>query len=90
MMRTTLTLDDQLAKSLQERARQSRQSFKEVVNQALRLGLSAMDQPPPPATYRLKAASMGRPRIGIDIDKALVLANQMEDDALASKLEMRK
>jgi hypothetical protein len=49
-----------------------------------------MDQPPPPATYRLKAASMGRPRVGIDIDKALVLANQMEDDALASKLEMRK
>jgi hypothetical protein len=33
---------------------------------------------------------MGRPRVGIDIDKALVLANQMEDDALASKLEMRK
>jgi len=90
MMRTTLTLEDQLAKSLQERARQSGQSFKEVVNQALRLGLNAMDQPPPPATYRLKAVSMGRPRADIDIGKALDLADQLEDAAIASKLEMRK
>ena len=89
-MRTTLTLNDQLAKSLQERAHLSRQSFKEVVNQALSLGLSAMEQPPPPANYRLKAVSMGRPRPGINIDKALDLANQQEDDAIANKLEMRK
>ena len=89
-MRTTLTLDDQLAKSLQERAHQNRQSFKEVVNQALSQGLSVMDQPPPLANYRLKAVSMGCPRPGINIDKALELANQQEDDAIASKLEMRK
>lgn len=89
-MRTTLTLDDQLAKSLQERAHQSRQSFKEVVNQALSLGLNAMEQPPPLARYRLKAVSMGRPRAGITIDKALELASQLEDDAIANKLEMRK
>ncbi len=44
-MRTTLTLDDQLAKSLQEYACQNRQSFKEVVNQSLAAGLSIMERP---------------------------------------------
>lgn len=89
-MRTTLTLDDQLAKSLQERAHQTRQSFKEVVNQALSLGLNAMEQPSPLANYRLKAVSMGMPRAGINLDKTLSLANQLEDEAIANKLEMRK
>ena len=89
-MRTTLTLDDQLAKSLQERAHQTRQSFKEVVNQALSLGLKAMDQPPRPARYRLKPVSMGSLRSGVDIERALALSNQLEDDAIVSKLELRK
>ncbi|SDX97020.1 hypothetical protein SAMN05421644_12211 [Allochromatium warmingii] len=89
-MRTTLTLDDQIAKSLQERAHLSRQSFKEVVNQALSLGLSAMEQPPALSNYQLKPASMGRLHSGINIDKALDLANQQEDAAIANKLEMRK
>ena len=90
MTRTTLTLDDQIAKSLQERAHQNRQSFKEVVNQALSLGLKAMDQQPPPARYRVKPASMGKLRSGVNLDRALALANQLEDDAIVSKLELRK
>lgn len=89
-MRTTLTLDDQLAKSLQERAHQTRQSFKEVVNQTLSLGLSVMEQPAQPASYRLTPASLGKPRSGINLDKVLDLAGQLEDDAIANKLEMRK
>ncbi len=90
MMRTTLTLDDQLAKSLQERAHRNQQSFKEVVNQALSLGLEAMDKPTQPAHYRLKAASMGRLRTGVNLDRALALASQLEDEAIVGKLELRK
>lgn len=89
-MRTTLTLDDQLAKSLKERAHQTRQSFKEVVNQALRLGLIAMDQPAQPVRYRLTPASLGKPRSGINLDKVLDIAGRLEDDAIANKLELRK
>jgi hypothetical protein len=89
-MRTTLTLDDQLAKSLQERAHLNRQTFKEVINEALSLGLIAMEQPPQPATYRLTPASMGRLRPGISLVKALELANEQEDAAIRQKLEMRK
>jgi hypothetical protein len=38
-MRTTLTLDDDLAKKLHEVARRKGESFKEVVNSTLRRGL---------------------------------------------------
>ena len=43
-MRTTLTLDDDLADALKERARLLDKPFKQVVNDALRRGLS----PTPP------------------------------------------
>lgn len=89
-MRTTITLDDQIAKSLQEYAHLNRQSFKEVVNQALSLGLNAMEQAPSLANYRLKTVSMGKPRPGINIDKALDWANRQEDDAIANKLDLCK
>lgn len=44
-MRTTLTLDDDLAEALNRRARLSGRSFKAVVNEAIRRGLSRGDQP---------------------------------------------
>ena len=39
-MRTTLTLDDDVAEALKERARCMEQPFKQVVNDTLRRGLS--------------------------------------------------
>ena len=45
-MRTTLTLDDDLAAELNRTARLSGRSFKEVVNAVIRQGLSAGDHPP--------------------------------------------
>lgn len=39
-MQTTLTLDDDLAEALKERARRADQSFNQVVNDTLRRGLS--------------------------------------------------
>jgi hypothetical protein len=38
-MRTTLTLEDDLARRLQELAHQQRKPFKEVVNETIRAGL---------------------------------------------------
>jgi metal-responsive CopG/Arc/MetJ family transcriptional regulator len=38
-VRTTLTLDDDLARELHERARRTGRPFKEVVNDAIRAGL---------------------------------------------------
>ncbi len=88
-MRTTLTLDDDVAEALRERAHQTRRSFKETVNEALRAGLaSAADGRR--RTYRLKPASLGGVRPGFNLDKALALSEALEDEAIARKLEMRK
>lgn len=44
-MRTTLSLDDDVANLLHKEARHSGESFKQVVNRLLRLGLTASKQP---------------------------------------------
>lgn len=49
-MRTTLTLDDDIAKQLPEKARRSGESFKEVVNETLRRGLRSGEKPSRPAS----------------------------------------
>lgn len=87
-MRTTLTIDDETARRLKERAHRTRRSFKEVVNEALRSGLER--GPARPRRYRLKPAPLGGVRPGIDLDKALRLSDAMEDEGLARKLELRK
>jgi hypothetical protein len=89
MMRTTLTIDDHTVALLKEIAHQSGKPFKQVVNEALRLGINQLENPEPQA-YRLRPASLGSPRAGVDVDKALHLAADLEDEALAAKLEQRK
>lgn len=44
-MRTTLSLDDDVARLLSKESRRSGASFKQVVNHFLRLGLMASKQP---------------------------------------------
>jgi Ribbon-helix-helix protein, copG family len=67
-MRTTLTLDDDVAAVL-ERLRQSRRtSLKDMVNEALRRGLKDMSTPPRRGeTVRTRAVALGRLRI-VSID----------------------
>jgi Ribbon-helix-helix protein, copG family len=44
-VRTTLSLDDDVARQLDQESRRTGASFKEVVNRLLRLGLMASKQP---------------------------------------------
>jgi len=44
-MRTTLTLDDDVAVALERRRRERRHSFKQEVNELLRVGLLNVDRP---------------------------------------------
>ena len=88
-MRTTLTLDDPLAKQLKKLAAETGKPFKSVVNETLRVGLQK--RPPSPRRgYRLTPVAMGAPRQGMELGKALQLAEQLEDLAIAAKLEQRK
>ena len=89
-MRTTLTLDDDLAAALKEAAYRTGQSFKAAVNMTLRAGLAALEAPPKRKPYRLVPVSLGGVRSGVDLDKALQLADSLEDEGVAHKLELRK
>ena len=74
-MRTTLTLDDDVA-ALVERLRKERKlSLKEVVNEALRHGLRVMTAPPAQrAPFRTGTVSVGRSLVGSLDNTAEVLA----------------
>jgi hypothetical protein len=88
-MRTTLTLDDDLARALRAEARRSGRPLKQVVNDTLRAGVAARKRPPG-RRYRLTPLSLGGVAPGIDLDQALRLADALEDEAIGRKLEMRK
>lgn len=89
-MRTTLTLDDALAKELKKRAAETGRSFKETVNDLLARGLVAAEGGAEPRPYRIEPVSLGGVREGIDLDKALSLAAALEDEQWGRKLETRK
>jgi hypothetical protein len=46
-MRTTVTLDDDVAQRLEQEQRKRRASFKEVLNDVIRAGLDALHAPRP-------------------------------------------
>lgn len=89
-MRTTLTLDEQIAKALKNAAHRTGKPFKQVVNEALRAGLAAGHAPAKARPYRVKPASLGGVMPGIDLHKALQLADALEDQEIARKLALRK
>lgn len=89
-MRTTLTIDDQLVKALKDAAHKSNKSFKEVVNETLRAGLAAKKIPNKARPYRLKPINMGHVAGDFNLDKALQLADALEDEELVRKLRMKK
>lgn len=60
-MRTTLTLDDDVAALLRQVQEQRNASLKEVVNSALRDGLAAMQEKPRPrAPFRTRTLVLGK------------------------------
>jgi hypothetical protein len=88
-MRTTLTLDDRIARKLKNLAHRTGKPFKQVVHETLLAGLEASGSPKP-RRYRLKPVSLGGVLPGINLDKALALAAGLEDEETARKLELRK
>jgi hypothetical protein len=86
-MRTTVTLDEDVAAKLQQVSRERGVSFKGALNDAVRAGLAT--SAPPSRSFRVHAQPLGI-RPSIDIDKALGLADEIEDAEILRKLELRK
>jgi len=64
-VRTTLTLDDEIARQLKRLAHSRELPFKAIVNEALKRGLGEMTAPVEPRAYRTRALRLGAFR-GID------------------------
>jgi hypothetical protein len=80
-MRTTLTLDDDLAAHLKDTAHERGISFKAAVNEAIRGGLERSRRPQP---YRVRTRSMGAP--AVDLTKATQIAGELEDEEILRRL----
>jgi hypothetical protein len=74
-------------KLLRRAVRERGQSFKRVLNSAVRLGLMQRSKP---KRFRQPTANMGQVAAGINIAKALMLAGELDDAELISKLKRRK
>jgi Ribbon-helix-helix protein, copG family len=79
IMRTRLTVDQDLAELLRERARATGSTVSDIANQAIRTGLSPVSTEP---SYHPRVHSLGI-RPGVNVTKALQLVGQLDDDELA-------
>ncbi|HEV2975053.1 MAG TPA: hypothetical protein VGX69_08670 [Solirubrobacteraceae bacterium] len=84
-MRTTVTLDPDVEAKLKATMRERGVSFKAALNDAVRAGLSAPARVSRP--YKMQTAPLG---IRIDIDKALRIAGEMEDEEILRKIDEGK
>jgi hypothetical protein len=86
-MRTTVTLDPDVEAKLRAVMRERGVSFKVAINDSVRAGLASGSQPS--RRFRVQSAPLGV-RPGVNLDKALTLAGEMEDAEILRKLELRK
>lgn len=85
-MRTTVTIEEDVAQQIRQRMRERGVGFKEILNELLRRGLQSSDDPEP---YSTPTFHMGA-RPDVDLDKALSLAGAMEDEETLRNLERAK
>ncbi len=83
-MRTTLTLDPDVAQKLQQKIANEKVSLKQAVNQALRAGLQSSGTTEN-FTFKVEPHSCGF-RAGVDLDKLNQLVDEMEVENAARKL----
>lgn len=83
-MRTTVTIDPDVEALLARAMKQKGVSFKEALNGALRLGL--MREQSRKSSFRKLLTFDLRQRADLNLDKALQLASELEDEETLRKL----
>jgi hypothetical protein len=79
-MRTTVTIEDDLAISLEELRKREGLSFKAALNQVLRIGLELKSAPPRARKYRTRTVALGL-KPGIDPMRFNSLVDEIETNA---------
>lgn len=78
-MRTTLTLDPDVAAKARRGAAKLKRPFKQIINEALRAGLDQVLQPPAPKPYRTDPRPLGL-RQGFSYDDIAELLARSEGE----------
>jgi hypothetical protein len=73
-----LTLDADVGAKLKQLARRTGQSFRSVVNDTLRRGLTSRTTPAGRAAFRVHARDLGALRPGINLDDIGALLDEVE------------
>jgi hypothetical protein len=84
-MRTTVTLDDDVATQLQNLSARLRKPFKVVINDVIRKGLPVVERPPKIKPFKVKSWSL-KLRPGYEGVNFNHLATELEDEAIIEKL----
>ncbi len=77
-MRTTLTLDDDVARRLQAESRRTGRSFKEIVNEYLRMALAQSRVLKSMSPFRVAGADLGGPAGSGSYDNIEALLEESE------------
>jgi hypothetical protein len=77
-MRTTLTIDEDVAAKLKAEARRSGKAFRDVVNEALRAGLAATRKPRSQHPFKVAARDLGSLKPGLRLDSVANLLEEIE------------
>jgi len=83
-MRTTLTLERDVAERLRQEMRRTGRGLKAIVNEALRLGLGGAGRPARAARFTVKARDLGL-RPGFDPDRM----NQFVDELQVAETQKK-
>jgi hypothetical protein len=84
-VRTTITLTPEAEALVRKAMQERRLSFKQVVNEAIMTALAAQERRAP---VHFPTYDMGPPRV--NLDKALQLAGELEDEEILRKMSMGK
>lgn len=84
-MRTTLTLDPDVVKLLDEEVHRVRKPFKQVVNDAIRRGLAPRASSQPRRKYKVEPMATALVP-GIDRSRLNALADELEDYSLVGRI----
>jgi hypothetical protein len=77
-MRTTLTLDEDVAAKLKAEARRAGRPFREIVNETLRHGLASRRTGARRQAFRITARDLGDLKPGLSLDNIAELIDNIE------------